>query len=149
MRAVIQRVEMARVRSGGELVSQIARGLLVFVAVSDDDTASDVDAIAQKVLSLRLFAAEDGRLTLDVGQVGGSVMVVSNFTLAGDCWSGRRPSFRAAAPAAEARRLVSAVAEELVRAGVPTSEGAFGEHMSVESVNDGPVTVLLESKRAF
>ncbi len=150
MRAVVQRVRSARVVVNGEVVGAIDRGLLVLVGVARDDGPADVEYVASKVRDLRIFDDEAGKMNRSVGEAGGAVLVVSQFTLYGDCRKGRRPSFDAAAPAALARALY----EDLVRrlredAALRVETGAFQARMAVELVNDGPVTVLLDSRRQF
>lgn len=152
MRAVVQRVSSAAVRVGGETVGQIEAGLLVFVGVEQNDGADDVRYIAAKIRELRVFADPDDasrHLTLSVQDVGGAVLVVSQFTLAGDCRKGRRPSFDRAAAPALARPLYEAVVEDLRRGGVTVATGEFQAMMQVSLVNEGPVTLLLDSRRQF
>ena len=145
MRVVIQRVMQAEVRVDDELVGQIGNGLLVYVSVGKDDTVKDAEFIAEKLANLRIFADEAGKMNRSVSDVGGSILLVSNFTLHGDCRKGRRPSFDAAAEPGLAEELYEKVGELIARQGVAVEKGAFGGHMHVSSVNDGPVTFLLES----
>jgi D-tyrosyl-tRNA(Tyr) deacylase len=150
MRAVIQRVVTARVRVDGRIVGEIGRGLLAFVGISGTDTADDVRYLAGKILDMRVFAGEDGRPHhRSVVESGGSVLVVSQFTLYGDMRKGRRPSFDAAAPPDVARRLYDDLVRELATASIPIATGEFRAHMDVELVNDGPVTILIDSTRQF
>jgi D-tyrosyl-tRNA(Tyr) deacylase len=149
VRAVVQRVSSATVRVDGAIVGAIERGLLVLLGVARTDTATDAAAIAARIAGLRIFDDQDGRMNLAVGDVGGGVLVVSQFTLLGDCRGGRRPSYiEAAAP-----ELANALYEEAVRAlrgaGLLVATGVFRAHMAVELVNDGPVTLLLDSTKAF
>lgn len=149
MRAVVQRVLRAQVSVGGEVIGRIGRGLCALVAAGDDDTDEDVTYLADKVVGLRVFADEAGQMNLAMSDVGGALLAISQFTLFGDCRKGRRPSFvHAMAPGpAEAayERFVS-----LARlAGVPVETGRFRADMQVELVNDGPVTLLVDSKRLF
>ena len=149
MRAVVQRVRRASVTVEGRVAGAIGRGLLVLVGVGRDDTSRDADYVAAKIRDLRLFADADGRMNRSVVDVGGGVLVVSQFTLLGDCRRGRRPSYGAAAPPDRARELYEALLERLRRDGLPVQTGEFQALMDVESINDGPVTVLLDSGRAF
>jgi D-aminoacyl-tRNA deacylase len=149
MRAVVQRVSCARVRVDGTVVGEIARGFLVLLGVGARDGPSDVAYIATKIRALRLFADDGGRMNRSLQEVEGAVLLVSQFTLYGDCRKGRRPSFDAAAPPAAAKSLYEAVVDELRAAGLHVATGVFQAHMDVESINDGPVTVLLDSGRAF
>ena len=149
MRAVVQRVASARVTVAGRVVGEIGRGLLVFVGVGQADDPSDVAYIAGKVRELRVFEDDTGKMNRSLADVGGSVLVVSQFTLYGDCRRGRRPSFDAAAAPDEARALYDDVARSLRGAGLAVQTGEFQALMQVELVNDGPVTLLLESSRTF
>ena len=149
MRAVVQRVTRAQVRAGDEVVGSIGAGLLVFVGVGVEDDSSDAVALAAKVAGLRIFRDGDGNMNRDVGEAGGAVMVISQFTLHGDVRKGRRPSFIAAARPEDAEPLYERVAEELRARGLETARGRFGATMAVELVNDGPVTILLDTKRVF
>jgi D-tyrosyl-tRNA(Tyr) deacylase len=149
MRAVVQRVSRACVRVDAAIVGEIAHGLLVFLGVSGQDSATDVTYIATKIRELRIFSDEQGRMNRSVQDEQGAVLLVSQFTLYGDCRKGRRPSFDAAAPPAVAKALYEEVIRELCDAGVPVETGVFQADMKVELVNDGPVTMLLDSGRAF
>jgi D-tyrosyl-tRNA(Tyr) deacylase len=149
MRAVVQRVSSARVSVDGETSGEIGPGLLVFVGVASDDGPADVEYIAAKTRELRIFPDEDGRMNRSVGESGGAVLVVSQFTLQGDCRKGRRPSFDRAAPGPMARALYEDVVRRLRDAGLPVRTGVFQAHMDVHLVNDGPVTVLLDSRKEF
>jgi D-tyrosyl-tRNA(Tyr) deacylase len=150
MRAVIQRVSRARVTVSGEVVGEIGTGLLVLLGVEDGDTQDDVVWMANKVVGLRVFEDSEGKMNLDVGEVGGAVLAVSQFTLLGDCRKGRRPSFVAAARPDEAnalyRSFVAEVAGQGQGQGLEVAEGRFQEHMEVELVNDGPVTLQVDSR---
>ena len=148
MRAVVQRVRRASVTVDGGCVGRIDAGLLVLAAVMAGDGPADVEYIASKVRDLRIFPDADGRMNRSVGEAGGSVLVVSQFTLAGDVRKGRRPAFDAAAAAPEARAIFGALVARL-REGGPVETGVFQAHMDVELVNDGPVTILLDSTRTF
>ena len=150
MRAVIQRVTSARVRVGPRVTGEIERGLLVLLGVGKGDTQGDVEYVAGKIRELRLFESEAGKpMDRSVRDIGGAVLIVSQFTLYGDVRKGRRPSFDEAAAPSDARDLYEAVVRELQAAHVPVSTGEFQAMMQVELVNDGPVTVLVDSKRQF
>lgn len=144
MRALIQRVSRASVEVDGAVVGEIGRGLLALVGVTHDDDADKATRLAQKVLTLRIFADEDGVMNRSAADTDGAVLVVSQFTLYGDTSGGRRPSWIAAAPPEVAEPLVERFAETLREAGATVAEGRFGAHMDVALVNDGPVTLLLE-----
>jgi len=145
MRALVQRVARCAVRAHGEVVSTIGPGLLVLLGVSTDDDEADVDFIVGKVINLRIFDDEEGKLNLSLAETGGELMVVSQFTLYGDARKGRRPSYIKAAPPERAQELYELVCEKFTAAGFPPGKGVFQAHMEVELVNDGPVTLLLES----
>ncbi len=149
MRAVIQRVGRARVTVGNDLSGEIGCGLLVLLGVSKDDTEADADYLADKVIGLRIFEDADGKMNQALRDVEGSVLVVSQFTLYGDVRRGKRPSFDAAAPPEKARRLYEYFVERVRAAGLRCETGRFQEMMQVELVNDGPVTILLDSSKAF
>ena len=149
MRMVCQRVLQAQVETEGRSVGQIDDGLLVYLSVAKTDTVGDAEFMAEKLVNLRIFADEAGKMNRSVLDVGGSILLVSNFTLHGDCRKGRRPSFDAAAEPKLAEQLYEKVAELIAGQGVAVEKGAFGEHMQVSSVNDGPVTFLLDSSRLF
>jgi D-tyrosyl-tRNA(Tyr) deacylase len=158
VRAVVQRVTEARVRVDdlaaplrqGRVIGEIGRGLVVLLGVGRDDTATDVAYVASKIREIRVFEGEGGRnMDRSVADIGGSVLVVSQFTLYGDIRKGRRPAFDAAAPPDVARTLYESVVRELRAAQLPVATGEFQAMMHVELVNDGPVTVLIDSKRQF
>jgi D-tyrosyl-tRNA(Tyr) deacylase len=144
MRAVLQRVSRAKVTVAGEVGGEIAAGWLVLLGVGPTDTAKHVDWLAEKVANLRAFSDAEGKMNLSVQDVGGSVLVVSQFTLYGDCQKGRRPSFTEAAPPAVAEPLYEAFVTALRMLGVPVATGRFAADMQVELVNDGPVTFVLD-----
>ena len=146
MRAVIQRVREASVDVDGERVGHIDRGLLVFIGVSVNDGPRQADWMADKLLGLRVFENAEGKFDASVTDVGGGVLVVSQFTLYGDTRKGRRPSFTAAAPGPQAEPLYERVVAAIANRGVPVSAGRFGAHMAVSLVNDGPVTLLVDSE---
>jgi len=149
VRAVLQRVSSASVTVGGRSTGTIAHGLLVLLGVEQGDGPSDRDYIVSKVRDVRIFADEAGKMNLSVGDAGGAVLVVSQFTLCGDVRKGRRPSFDGAAPPAEARLLYEDVVRALRDAGLRVETGEFQATMQVTLVNDGPVTILLDSRRTF
>jgi D-tyrosyl-tRNA(Tyr) deacylase len=149
MRAVLQRVTRASVTVEGTLVGRIGLGWLVLLGVARGDTDDDADRIADKVANLRAFEDDQGKMNRSVLEVEGDVLVVSQFTLLGDCRAGRRPSFTEAAEPAEADRLYRRVVERLTAAGLTVATGVFRAMMDVELVNDGPVTLLLDSRRLF
>jgi D-tyrosyl-tRNA(Tyr) deacylase len=149
MRAVLQRVSQARVRVDAKVVGEIARGLVVFLGVSGQDTAADVTYIATKIRELRIFPDEQDKMNRSLADVEGAVLMVSQFTLYADCRKGRRPSFDAAAPPADAKALYEDVIRALREAGVPVETGIFQADMQVELVNEGPVTMLLDSTKSF
>ena len=149
MRAVVQRVNSAQVSVDDRLVAAIEHGLLVLVGIARDDDRTDAAYLANKIVGLRVFDDADHRFHKSVLEVEGAVLLVSQFTLYGDCRRGRRPSFDQAAPPVEARPVYEALADALRVHGVPVQTGEFQAHMAVESVNDGPVTLLLESGKLF
>lgn len=149
MRAVIQRVSRARVTVEGRIVGQIAQGLLVLLGVARTDNESAADYLAEKISGLRIFEDETGKMNLCVADVKGEVLVVSQFTLYGDVRRGKRPSFDAAAPPEQARALYEVVVERFRALGIPCQTGVFQAMMQVELVNDGPVTILLDSEKEF
>lgn len=147
MRAVVQRVRSAAVRVDGRIVGQIGPGLLAFVGVANDDGPADVQYIAAKIRDLRIFPDDHGKMNRSVGESRGGVLVVSQFTLQADCRKGRRPSFDAAAAPSLAEPLYEEVVQQLKDAGLTVATGTFQAHMDVELVNDGPVTLLLDSRK--
>jgi D-aminoacyl-tRNA deacylase len=149
VRAVVQRVLEARVRVGDRIAGEIGIGLLALVGVAKDDGPADVAYVAAKIRDLRVFDDGNGKMNRHLAEVGGSVLAVSQFTLYGDCRKGRRPSFDHAASAEAGRTLFDAVVAELRAAGVAVETGTFQAYMQVELVNDGPVTVLIDSRKAF
>jgi D-tyrosyl-tRNA(Tyr) deacylase len=146
MRAVVQRVSRARVTVGAEVVGEIGRGLLVLLGVTHDDTPERARWLADKVLGLRIFADAEDKMNLGVADVNGGVLVVSQFTLYGDCSKGRRPSFIGAANPDIAIPLYEAFINAVKAQGVPVATGRFGAMMDVELVNDGPVTLIIDSR---
>jgi|SRR5579872_1076327 len=149
MRAVVQRVTRAQVRVGEDVLGAIEGGLLVLLGVGVDDNDDDALNLARKIASLRIFRDGDGNMNRDVSEAGGSVLVISQFTLHGDVRKGRRPSFITAARPEQAEPLYERVVAELRSLGLVTATGRFGATMAVELLNDGPVTILLDTKRLF
>ena len=145
MRLVIQRVREARVTVNDGVTGSIRTGLLAFLGVSRTDTVEDADYLTGKLLGLRIFPDEDGKMNLDVQEAGGSLLIVSQFTLYGDCRKGRRPSFDQAAPPDQAQDLYNYFVESVKRGPVPVETGVFQAMMQVHIVNDGPVTILIDS----
>ena len=149
MRAVLQRVERASVRVDDQTIGQIGPGWLVLLGVAQGDTDLDADRLADKVVGLRAFADDEGKMNRSVLDTGGSVLVVSQFTLLGDCRAGRRPSFILAAEPTEAERLYLHFTNQVSQKGIEVATGKFRADMRVELINDGPVTLLLDSRKAF
>jgi len=143
---VIQRVLQARVEVEGSTVGSIGRGLLVFVGVGQNDNTADADYLADKIARLRIFPDAEGKMNLDVQQVGGAVLVISQFTLYGDARRGNRPGFQDAAPAEQARILYEYLVQALRLRGLKVETGVFQASMLVELINDGPVTIYLDTK---
>ena len=148
MKAVVQRVSRASVSVGGKLVAGIGPGTLVLVAAAIADTELEVEWLAAKIAGLRIFADASGKMNLDVAAVNGEILVVSQFTLYGDCRKGKRPSYSLAAPAEVAEKLYLNFISRLRATGIPVSHGVFGAMMDVELVNDGPVTLILETPQS-
>lgn len=144
MRAVVQRSGSAEVRVGGDVVGSIDGGFVVLLGVARGDTDRDAEALAAKVAGLRVFSDDEGRMNLSIADVGGEILLVSQFTLLADLRKGRRPSFVAAADPAEADRLVDLVGEHLTSAGLPVATGRFGAMMEVDLINEGPVTIVID-----
>ena len=147
MRVVIQRVSRANVTVDGRITGKIDRGLLVFVGVGKDDTEDDIAFIADKVANLRIFEDADGKMNLSVTDIGGSVLLISQFTLFGDCRKGRRPDFTAAGAPDTAKILYEKTITAIAEKGVPVETGIFAAHMHIDCVNVGPVTLILDSKK--
>ena len=145
MRACVQRVSRAQVTVSGEVCGRIGTGTLVLLGVAHRDTEADARQLALKIASLRIFEDDQEKMNLGLGDVGGAMLVVSQFTLLGDCRKGRRPSFVQAAPPQLAEQLYRVFVETVAAEGIEVATGRFREHMEVELVNDGPVTLLLES----
>ena len=149
MRAVVQRVAQARVEVDGNVVGAIGRGFLVLLGVAGGDTPADAAYLAEKTAGLRVFEDAGGKMNLALGEVGGAVLAVSQFTLLGDCRKGRRPGFTDAAPPVLADTLYHEYVAALRAAGLTVATGVFRAEMQVHLVNDGPVTLLLDSRKAF
>jgi len=149
MRAVVQRVSQGSVTVQGQVVGQIQQGFVVLLGVGQEDGETDAKYMAEKIINLRVFEDAAGKMNLSLRDVHGSILVISQFTLYGDCRQGRRPSFTEAAPPGKARELYELFVEEIVRQGIPVATGVFQEHMTVSIENDGPVTLLLDSRKKF
>jgi D-tyrosyl-tRNA(Tyr) deacylase len=149
MRAVVQRVSRAQVTVNGEITGQISLGLLVLLGVGRDDTEADAIYLSEKIAGLRVFEDAEGKMNRSLHEAGGSVLAVSQFTLYGDVRRGKRPSFDAAAPPEKARQLYEFFVAQIRAAGLRCETGRFQETMQVELVNQGPVTILLDSAKAF
>lgn len=149
MRAVVQRVLEAEVKINGQSVGQVGKGLLVYLSVGTTDTEEDAVWIAEKLVNMRIFQDEAGKMNRSILDVGGSILLVSNFTLHGDCRKGRRPGFDVAAEPQLAQELYERVIELIAQQGIAVEKGVFGKYMQVSSVNDGPVTFLLDSSKLF
>ncbi len=149
MRAVVQRVSEASVKVNGEVIASIGPGFLVLVGVREDDSALDADYIGDKIANLRVFEDDAGKMNLSLLDVGGEALIVSQFTLYGDCRKGRRPSFTESASGETAKELYEFVCQRVAAAGIHVQPGIFGAMMEVQLVNDGPVTLLLDSRREF
>jgi D-tyrosyl-tRNA(Tyr) deacylase len=149
MRAVVQRVSRAKVTVQGQVTGEIGPGLLVLIGVGHADSQSEADYLADKVAGLRIFEDEHGKMNRSVSEIKGGILVVSQFTLYGDVRRGKRPSFDAAAPPEQARALYEYFVHRLRAIGLPCETGKFQEMMSVELINEGPVTILLDSSKGF
>jgi D-tyrosyl-tRNA(Tyr) deacylase len=142
-------VTEAKVEVDGKIIGRVGKGLLVYLGVGKEDTETDAQFMAEKLANLRIFSDEAGKMNRSVIDIGGGVLLVSQFTLYGDCRKGRRPGFDAAGEPGIAERLYEKVGELIAAADIPVEKGSFGAHMHVTSVNDGPVTFLLDSSRLF
>jgi len=149
MRAVVQRVKESKVMVKGKTVGQIKRGFLILLGVGKDDTSEDCEYLSNKIVNLRIFEDPDGRFNLSLLDIEGEALVVSQFTLYGDCRKGRRPSFSDAAPPSKAKELYEKFIDTLMQKGIRVQSGIFQEMMDVYLINDGPVTLLLDSKKLF
>jgi len=149
MRAIVQRVKSANVQIEGQLIAEIESGLLIFLGISIDDQQSDIDYLIKKIANLRIFRDDDLRMNKSLLDVGGQALVVSQFTLYGDCRKGRRPNFSQAAKPEKAHQLYQVFVNQLLQLGVDVKTGVFQATMEVELTNDGPITILLDSKKLF
>lgn len=149
MRAVVQRVSRASVTVAGAVIGAIDAGLLVLLGVAPDDTEADARQLAEKIVQLRIFEDDAGKMNLSLAEQGGALLAVSQFTLLGDCRKGRRPSFIGAAPPELAERLYEVFIAAVGVRNIRVATGQFRAHMEVSLVNDGPVTLLLDSRKAF
>lgn len=149
MRAVVQRVSRARVSVSGRSFSEIGEGLLVLLSVGRDDEPKDQEYMARKILNLRVFEDDEGKMNRSVRDIGGALLVISQFTLHGDCRRGHRPSFIDAESPPRAAQVFDQTLEMLRDAGLQVGTGVFGANMNIESVNRGPVTILIDSKKLF
>ena len=149
MRAVVQRVSRAKVTVAGAVSGEIGTGLLVLLGVGEEDGPEDAEYLAEKIVGLRIFPDDEGKMNRSLVEIRGSVLAVSQFTLLGDCRKGRRPSFITAARPEAAVQLYRAFVAEVRGRGITVETGRFQEHMDVELVNDGPVTLLIDSRKAF
>lgn len=149
MRAVIQRVKEARVEVGDKVTGAIGKGLLVFLGVGKGDVQQDLEFIADKIVNLRIFKDDNDKMNLSVKDVGGGILLISQFTLYGDCRKGRRPSFDGAGEPEIARKLYEDMTDAISKKGVTVETGVFAARMQVVSQNDGPVTFMLDSRKAF
>lgn len=149
MRAVVQRVSSSKVTVEDNITGQIKKGLLVLLGVTNEDTSSDVDYMIDKILNLRIFEDENGKMNLSLKDVGGELLVVSQFTLYGDCRKGKRPSFTNAARPEVATPLYEEFVQKSKDQDIVVQTGQFGAHMMVDLINDGPVTMLLDSSKNF
>ncbi|MEN8615377.1 D-aminoacyl-tRNA deacylase [Dehalogenimonas sp. THU2] len=146
MKALVQRVSRAQVSVDGEIIGSIGYGLLALVGIAEGDGRADIDYLVNKVVNLRVFADADGKFNLSLLDIGGELLLISQFTLIADTRKGRRPSFTGAAPPEAAETLFNEFVAEAEKTGVPVATGRFQAHMQVELVNDGPVTVMLDSR---
>lgn len=144
MKAIIQKVSEASVEVGGNIVSRIDRGLLVYLGVAAGDNEKNAELIAKKIAELRIFEDENGKMNLNVAETRGSILLVSNFTLYGNCQKGRRPGFDQAAEPQTANKLYEQVAANIASYGLNVQKGIFAEHMHVSSINDGPINFIIE-----
>ena len=145
MRACIQRVQSAEVRVSGEVCGRIERGMLVLLGIANGDTEADAKKLAQKIAGLRIFEDSQEKMNLSLSDVGGAMLVVSQFTLLGDCRRGRRPDFLNAAPPELAEKLYQVFVDTVIQENIPVATGRFRQHMEVELINDGPVTLIVDS----
>ena len=149
MRAVVQRVKESSVKVEGDVVGSIGLGFNILLGIGKDDSEEDLKYLKDKIINLRVFEDEDGKMNLSLQDVGGDLLVISQFTLYGDCRKGRRPNFMSALGGEEAERLYELFIKECSKEGINVKSGRFGAEMEVHIINDGPVTILLDSKKTF
>lgn len=149
MRAVVQRVKEARVEVEGEVAGRIGEGILLFLGIRKDDAQDDIKYLVEKALGLRMFDDNAGKMNLSIAEVGGEILIVSQFTLYGDCRKGRRPSFDEAASPDMAEKLYGIFVEEVKKRGINVQTGRFRALMDIHLINSGPVTILLDSRKVF
>ncbi len=149
MRAIIQRVKEARVMVDKKIIGEVNSGILIFLGIGNNDSEVDIEYLIEKIINLRIFEDEDEKMNLSALDLGKELLIVSQFTLYGDCRKGRRPSFSAAAPPDRAIDLYNIFIEKAAQTGLKTASGQFQAMMEVELLNDGPVTLLLDSKKEF
>ena len=150
MRAVIQRVKQSKVSVDHDVIGEISNGLMILLGIGLTDTVQDADYLVEKITKLRVFEDEAGKMNLSIKDIDGEMLIVSQFTLFGDCRKGNRPSFSNAAPANMAEELYNYFVEKCIEAGIKNVQtGAFGAHMTLDITNDGPVTILIDSERLF
>lgn len=149
MRAVVHRVSSSQVKVEGDIVGEISKGLLVFLGVGEDDDIQDLDYLAHKIIGLRIFQDDEDKMNLSIEDIKGEILVISQFTLYGDVRKGRRPSFSKSANPEMGKEFYEKFIDKLKSLGIPTEQGVFGGDMKVSLVNDGPVTILLDSKKTF
>ena len=147
MRAVVQRVSKASVTVDGKVTGSIENGLLVFLGVGKEDSQEDIAFVAKKIINLRIFEDAAGKMNLSVKDINGEILLISQFTLFGDCRKGRRPDFTQAGPPQLAKKLYGKTIEAIKEKGIPVQTGIFAAHMDIDSINDGPVTLILDSKK--
>lgn len=149
MRAVVQRVSQASVKVNNEIVGEIANGLLVLLGVGKEDDTKDLDYMVEKILGLRIFEDEQGKMNLSLMDIGGEILIISQFTLFGDVKKGKRPSFTTSGDPEIAEKMYMQFIDKCIEKGVSTEKGIFGADMKVNLTNDGPVTILIDSKKTF
>lgn len=149
MRAIVQRVTSSNVKVEGSIVGEIARGILVLIGISKEDTMEDIIYTKDKLINLRIFEDSEGKMNLSLKDIAGELLIVSQFTLYGDCRKGRRPNFMEALSGDEANKLYETFVEQCKQEGLTVKTGVFGANMEVNIVNDGPVTLLIDSKKIF
>lgn len=149
MRAVVQRVSSSYVEVGGEVKGAIKKGLTILLGISEDDDVKDIDYMVEKIINLRIFEDEEGKMNLSLLDIGGELLVISQFTIYGDCRKGRRPSFVKAAKPTKAEKYYEIFVEKCLEKGIKTETGVFQADMNVQINNDGPVTIIVDSEKIF